>query len=124
MGISVIHASKTLENKWIIGVDTDQSGLSDTVITSSMKMIANAVCLAIEDHFNGTFPGGHSDVLKADVGGVGLAVDTARFRNFSNADYEKIYDIISSDRDNVASSIITDMNIKAEELPCEYVKVN
>ena len=123
MGLSVIHASKTISDKWVIGVDTDQSGTSDTVITSSMKMLANAVNRAIEAHFSGSFPGGQSTIMKADTDGIGLALETSRFRSFQKADYDKIYDIISNNRNNVASEIITDMSIAAIALPCEYVNV-
>jgi basic membrane protein A len=124
IGISVIHTSTMYDGRWTIGVDADQSGESGTVITSAMKMIANAVNYAIEAHFSGAFPGGQSDVLRADANGVGLSMDTSRFRSFQRADYDRIFDIISKDLDNVASSIITDINIAAEDLPCVYVKVN
>jgi len=124
MGISVIQAATELDDKWVIGVDTDQSGDSERVITSALKMIANSVKLAIESHFGDAFPGGQSLYLGAEVDGVGLEMDNARFRNFTKDDYDKIYGMIAKNQNRIASSIIKDVNIKAEELPCEYVKVN
>ena len=124
MGISVIQASKVLANKWVIGVDTDQSGDSETVITSAMKMIANSVNRAIEAHFDNSFPGGQKQYLGADKDGVGLAMDTSRFKSFSKAGYEKIYNMIAEDQNGIASSIVKDNGIEVKELPCEYVKVN
>ena len=124
MGNSVIAASKAFEGKWGIGVDTDQSGDAPTVITSAIKMIANSVNYAIEAHFGGAFPGGQRKYLGADVDGVGLAMTTARFRTFGMADFEKIYGMLAQDQGGIASSIVKDMSVKAEAIPCAVVKVN
>ena len=108
-------------------MDTDQSGDSGTVITSALKMIANAVNLAIESHYDGNFPGGQSvhmsANLNADLNGVGLEMSNAKFRNFTKEEYEKIHGMIAGNQDGISSSIITDINIKATDIPCEYVIV-
>jgi len=121
MGNSVISAAESMPGKWVIGVDTDQSGDSETVITSAMKMMANAVNLAIESHYGGNFPGGQSLYLGADVDGVGMEIDNARFRTFTKAEYEKIYGMLSKNENNLTSSIINDLSLKPADLPCEYV---
>ena len=124
MGISVIHASKDFDNKWVIGVDSDQSGDSETVITSAQKMITNAVELVIRSHYDNTFSGGNTLYLGADKDGVGLAMDTARLVNLTHADYEKLYNIVAQNTDGIASSIIKDMSVAPNDLPCEYVDVS
>jgi basic membrane protein A len=124
MGISVIQAAEMLEDKWVIGVDTDQHGDSDRVITSALKMIANSVDMAIKAHYDGAFPGGKSICLGADVDGVGLTVDTARFKSFTKDDYNSIYDRLYNNTDGITSSIVNDTELKVTALPCEYVKVN
>lgn len=124
MGYSVMRAAESIPDKWVIGVDTDQSGASETVITSSLKMIANAVNLAIESHYNDSFPGGQLRYLGADVGGIGMEIDNAKLKTFTKADYDKIYGMLAQNQDNMAASIITDTSIKATDLPCEYIVVN
>ena len=123
MGNSVIQAANSMQEKWVIGVDTDQSGDSDIVITSALKMIANSVDSALKAHYDGTFPGGESIHLGANVDGVGLAMDNARFRTFTKAEYEKIYTMLAENQDGIASSIIKDMDVAAKDLPCVYVTV-
>lgn len=74
-----------------IGVDVDQNGLSDTVLTSAMKDLGTAVKMSLIDHFEGTFVGGDSIQMNASNEGVGLPMDTSRFETFTTADYDDIF---------------------------------
>ena len=123
MGNSVIHAAKNINDKWVIGVDNDQSGESDKVITSALKMIANAVNHAITSHYDGNFPGGQSFYMGVETDGVGLEIGNARFRSFTKEDYDKIYNLLVADQNGIRSSIIKDLNLKPTDLQCEYVRV-
>jgi basic membrane protein A len=123
MGYSVMQAAKNAGDKWVIGVDTDQSKDSETVITSALKMIANAVEEAIKASYDGTFPGGQLLHLGADSNGIGLEMANAKFTRFTRDDYDKIYAMLAENRDGLTSSIIKNTNLTASELPCEYVKV-
>ena len=124
MGNSVIQSSKSFENKWVIGVDTDQSGDSETVITSALKHMESAVHYAIQSYYDGNFPGGQSIHLGADSDGVGLAIDTSRFRSFTKEEYDKIYKMLAENKDNIASSIVKDLNIKVTDIPVKYVVIS
>jgi basic membrane protein A len=123
MGNSVMQAAKNSDGKWVIGVDTDQSADSEKVITSALKMIATAVNQAIAAYYAGNFPGGQSFYMTVENNGVGLEINNAKFRSFTQADYDRIYDILVSNQDRVTSSIVKDINIKPSELPCVYVTV-
>ena len=123
MGFSVMQAAQSMESKWVIGVDADQSGDSPTIITSALKMIARSVYLAIESFYQDDFPGGQSRFLGTDVGGSGLEMKNARFRSFSPADYEKILNKLATNENGIATSIIKDMGVRPSELPYEYVIV-
>ena len=123
MGNSVIQSSKSFKDKWVIGVDTDQSGDSETIITSAVKRMENAVHYAIQSDYDGSFPGGQSVHLGADSDGVGLAIDTSRFRTFTKEDYDKIYKMLAENQNNIASSIVKDLNIKVTDIPLEYVVI-
>ncbi|MDD3073158.1 MAG: BMP family ABC transporter substrate-binding protein [Eubacteriales bacterium] len=90
VGNSVMAAAEEAD-KAVIGVDVDQSPESDTVITSSLKMLAISVYDGITAFYAGTFPGGKSVILDATVEGVGLPMATSKFKTFSQADYDAIY---------------------------------
>ena len=90
VGNSVMTAAEASEAK-MIGVDVDQSAESETVISSALKGLGTSVYQALEAFYAGTFPGGQSVVLNATNDGVSLAMDTAKWNTFSQADYEAIY---------------------------------
>jgi len=90
VGNSVMAAAEDA-GKWVIGVDVDQGGESETVITSAMKGLRESVYQAIEAYYNGEFPGGESWLLGADRDGVGLPMATSRFSVFTQADYDAIF---------------------------------
>ena len=78
VGNSVMAAAEAAGGK-VIGVDVDQSGESDTVITSSMKMLQKSVYDAVTAYYNDSFPGGQSVVLGAEVAGVGLPMESSYY---------------------------------------------
>lgn len=73
----------------VIGVDTDQSAYSDTIITSATKDVASAVYQAIELYYNGTFPGGTTAIKTAKEDMTGLAMENSRFLTFDQLQYEE-----------------------------------
>ncbi len=92
MGRSVMSAAeKDPENRKVIGVDVDQSKESDTVITSAMKMLKNAVYLGIKSYYEDSFRGGEISYMDAGTFGIGLPLDTSKFNKFTEADYDQIY---------------------------------
>ncbi len=91
VGNSVMAAAAASENKWVVGVDKDQSPESPTVITSAMKQLQRSVYETIAAYYDGTFPGGQQVVMAADRDGVGLPMDTSCFTKFAQADYDAIY---------------------------------
>lgn len=91
VGNSVMTAAEAAEGKWVIGVDVDQSGESDRVLTSAVKGLAPSVYQAIDAFYNDEFPGGESWLLGADKDGVGLPMGNSRFSVFTQDDYDAIY---------------------------------
>ncbi|MDY0294342.1 MAG: BMP family ABC transporter substrate-binding protein [Acholeplasmataceae bacterium] len=93
VGQSVMAAAATAGAK-VIGVDVDQSGDSDTVITSAMKNLAGSVQQALEALFEaGNWDeefGGKSVVLDASRQGVQLPIANSDFATFTTADYEEL----------------------------------
>jgi len=89
----------------VIGVDVDQSTLSDTVITSAMKALDVSVYDMLTDFLNGQFRGGDVLMFNAAVNGIGLPMDTSRFGTFTQAQYDAIFNQLASGAVAVNSSL-------------------
>lgn len=113
-------------NKAVIGVDIDQAGDSETVITSAMKGCAQATYDALIAYKNGTFPGGQDAVLGAALDCVGLATgDSWKLKNYTVEQYEELYERMKNDTDGIASGILTDTDIEdPTQIPLELVILN
>jgi basic membrane protein A len=75
-GDGVIESAKE-NNKYVIGVDRDQSHLAPNhVLTSAVKNIENAVESVIKDYMEGNFKGGQEVYYGIKENGVGLAQST------------------------------------------------
>ena len=119
-GNSVMSAAE--QNKgYVVGVDVDQSVESPTVITSAMKMIGESVYNAIDEFYKDNFPGGKIAVLDAKVHGIGLPMETSKFKNFTKEDYDNIYKKLVEG----SVKILKDTDAKdVNKLPLDNVKVN
>lgn len=89
MGNSVMKAAEKGNGK-VIGVDVDQSGLSETVITSAEKSLATVIEDMLEQYTKDNFIGGTAFNYAAKNDGVSLEMDNARFNTFTQEDYKKI----------------------------------
>ncbi|NLZ61337.1 MAG: BMP family ABC transporter substrate-binding protein [Acholeplasmataceae bacterium] len=78
-GSSAMSAAEEQTDKWVIGVDADQSGDSTSVITSALKGVGEAAIAALEDFYGDTWDGGRTISLGAAEGGVSLPADFSRF---------------------------------------------
>lgn len=123
VGFSVMAAAEQYDTK-VIGVDSDQSADSETVITSAMKMLKNSVYQMLDLFYTNEFPGGETTLLDVTSDGVGLAMENARFTKFSQSDYDNIYGMLVDDTDGIASGILTDTDVDSpDELPVSIVTV-
>ena len=114
-------AAAEQNNGLVIGVDVDQSAESPTVITSAVKMLGGSVYDAIDAYYNNNFPGGQSVVLDAKVNGIGLPMETSRFKNFTKDNYDAIYQQLVAG--NIKLLKDTDAD-SVNKLPLNIVKVN
>ncbi len=96
-GLSVMSAAEEAE-AWMIGVDVDQSGLSDRVLTSAMKALGESVQLAFDAYYiDEAFPGGETWNLGAENDGVALPMENSRFETFTQEDYDAIYALLADE---------------------------
>lgn len=123
VGNSVMAAAEQAGAK-VIGVDIDQSGESQTVITSAMKGLGASVYSVLEHFYAGTFPGGQALVMDASNDGVALPMATSRFNTFSQADYDEIFAKLVNDTAGIASRMIVDTDVdSASSIPTTAVTV-
>ena len=89
-----IVAAASANDGYVVGVDVDQSGESDTVITSAMKGLADATQWACAKVYDGTWGeiGNTGAVLGATDNATGLPVATWSLEKFSVADYEAMFE--------------------------------
>ncbi len=87
---SSIVAAAGANDGIVIGVDVDQSPLSDTVITSALKGISQAAQVALAHHYDGTWTeiGGVQTTLGANDDAVGLPTATWSMENYTVEEYE------------------------------------
>ena len=100
----------------MIGVDVDQSGQFDTVVTSAMKALANSVNLALTDSMNNGWKfteayAGKETTLGAAEDCVGLPMETSKFTKFTKEQYDTLYKSI------VDGSLVIDASFDADVHP-------
>ena len=77
----------------VVGVDTDQSSESDTVVTSAMKGLSDATQWAVAKVYDGTFSeiGGQGTALGVAENSVGLPTATWSMQNFTVEESEALF---------------------------------
>lgn len=108
-------------DKVAIGVDTDMSGNSETVITSAMKNMSPVIAAALHQIDEGTFPGGTATVYDILSDACALPMETSRFQNFNNEQYEAIATAMKNDVDGIRTNMIVDVDADGNAVSIEDV---
>lgn len=94
---SVLEAAEK-EDGLLIGVDVDQSSLSERFVTSALKDLANAVVISLDDYYasggrwSGEFAGQKTQYgAQNDCIGIPVMGTEWRFKQVTKDDYYKIY---------------------------------
>ena len=109
----------------MIGVDVDQSGQFDTVITSAMKALANSVNLALTDSMNNGWKfteayAGKETVLGAAEDCVGLPMETSKFTKFTKEQYDTLYKSIVDGSLVIDASFDVDVHPEVSAITVDY----
>ena len=90
---SSIAAAASANDAAVVGVDTDQSGKSETVVTSAMKGLDAATVWAIAKVYDGTFAelGNTATSLGVADNAVGIPTATWSMENFTVEEYNEVY---------------------------------
>ncbi len=119
IGNSVITGAEYSGGK-VIGVDTDQSALSETIITSARKEIKTAIYDILKTYIHDNFKGNSIFNYNLENNGVSLEMINARFTNFGSPQYDEVVKRINEGE----LKIEKEMGTKSpEELAPDNVKV-
>ena len=119
IGESVMAAAETAGGS-VIGVDADQSGMSETVITSAKKETGRAITDILKNYKRNNFPGGSIMNYSVENDGIDLEMTNSRFTLFTQEEYDALLaQIRSGDR-----TILKDTDKKSvKSLAGDKVKV-
>ncbi len=108
----------------VIGVDVDQSGDSDTVVTSALKGLTSATTWAIAKFYDDEWAdiGGTGTSLGVDDDSVGLPTATWSLKNFSVEEYEDLLAAMKAGDLVVDDTVLTGGDIT--QANTDYVTVN
>ena len=102
-----ITAAAAANDKFVVGVDTDQSYESDTVITSALKGVKEAASWAIGKAYDGTWASLNGAVsLGAADGATGLPEATWSLKNFTVDEYKAMLADIVSGKLQISSDVL------------------
>jgi len=108
-GISVMVAAED-QGGQVIGVEVDLAFVSETVVTSAVKLLSNVVQQELNNIINEDHTHGGSDLLKGiEEDAIGLALgESFRFNNFTENDYQTILNDIKN-QDIIVPNTIDDL---------------
>lgn len=86
----VVEAAELAEKR-VIAFETDKHQMSDTIMTSAAKNIAKALESALEQYYDGEFPGGNITQYNAENDGIFIDMENARFDSFDKGDYKEVF---------------------------------
>lgn len=107
----------------VIGVDTDQSDISDCIITSAMKTLSESVQTALQAAADNNWKwpeayAGTCQKLGAAENGIGLPMDSTHIEGFTQENYDAIYKALAD------GSIVVDDRSDPDVHPdTEYITV-
>ena len=95
---SSVAAAASANDGFVVGVDVDQSGDSDTVITSAMKGLSDSVQWAVAKVYDGTYGeiGGTVTSLGVESNAVALPTATWSLENYTVEEYEALFESVKS----------------------------
>ncbi len=111
--ISSVKAAAELSNGKIIGVDVDQSGLSEKVITSAVKGLSVSVEKVLGQIYNNEWDNalaGKTQNLGASDDATGIPYDNSRFNSFTEAQYNELFNAIKAGTVEIQSDVAEDVN--------------
>lgn len=123
-GKSVMKAAEQ-EKRKVIGVDTDQSQESETVIISAVKNLDESVGDILSTYYGADeFAGGQAVQLSAENGGIGLSIESSRMKTFTARDYDEVFRKLAARQISIKSEGIKDAKaLETDRVAVELVEL-
>lgn len=115
IGTAVMKAAEQKDKK-VIGVDTDQSGESDSVIVSVVKQIDGVLYSSLTSVYNDEFKGKKAEPMNVTDGGISLSIDKAQFNSFTQEDYSIIVEKMGSKDFKISRDDVKKLQEKEDNL--------
>ena len=103
-----VFAAAEQNNGLCVGCDSDQGAESDTVILSALKDVYSVCYNTLVDWGKGEFAGTEVFLLGAKEQATGLAMESSKLENFSQAEYDALFQAMSENAGGVYDSIPND----------------
>lgn len=122
---SVMRAAESATDKYVIGVDVDQSNDSETVIISTIKNLEESVyqCLSHYDNDSSVYNSGQYTMVDVTVGGINLSDNFSKLTHFTISDYNSIYNKMVNDTNDIRTDIISNNELEIKDLNLSLVSV-
>lgn len=108
MNNSVFAAAEEHGDVMAMGCDANQNEISEKVLTSALKDTENTTYNGLVAWQAGTLETGKTVELGSAEQACGLAMDGARFQNFTQEEYEALFERVANNEDGIADSIPDD----------------
>lgn len=117
---AVIKAAEANSGK-VICADSDKSHMSETVVTSAVKVVGAAVEDAIDGYVDGKFIGGTAFNYAVKNNGIMLEMNNARFTSFDEEQYNAVMNRIKDGKVKLKK----DKNVKmVNEFENEWISID
>ena len=108
-----------------VGCDSDQAAESDTVVLSALKDLYTVCYNTLEDWTNGAFTGGESYLLGVNDHATGLAIKSSKLENFTEEDYDALYQQLIDNEDGLTDAIPNDRtHASPTDIPLETIRLD
>lgn len=120
-----VFAAAEQNNGLVVGCDSDQGAESDTVILSALKDLYSVCYSTLVDWNNGEFAGGEVFLLGAAEHATGLAMASSKLENFSQEDYNTLFDNIATNANGISDSIPNDRTYESpSDIPIQSITLD
>ena len=108
MNNSIFAAAEENGDVVAMGCDANQNEISERIVTSALKDTENTTYNGLVAWKDGTMETGKTVELGSAEQACGLAMDGARFQNFTQEEYESLFERVANNENGIADSIPDD----------------
>lgn len=125
MNGSIYAAAEENGDVFAIGCDANQNEMSEKIITSALKDTENTTYNGLVAWKDGSMETGEILEFGCAEQACGLAMDGARFQNFTQEEYDSLFERVAKNEDGIADSIPDDLAYEdPTQIPVNAIKLD